>query len=164
MENDKITKMYIFGRLFKILMDAARPRGANQAELENASHNPGAAIGYAYNLIMKLHKLTPDLDKKISALLEQIDVDDMIFKTSPSLDMQCAFMSGFQVGDRGLLEKSSIAEFRKMAKLTQTQLADKMGVSQKDISRWENGIVRPSTQSLKQLADALGCKVDDIID
>lgn len=157
------TQLYILGRLFRILMDAARPKGANASELENASHNPMAGIGYAYNLVMKLHKLTPDTEKKVSALLEQIEVEEVDFKQSPSLEMQGNFMAGYQLGGRGLLEKSGIAELRKAAKLTQAQLAEKIGVTQKDISRWENGVVRPSVQSLKQIAEALECKVDDLI-
>ena len=47
--------------------------------------------------------------------------------------------------------------------MTQSELAQKIGVSQKDISRWENGVVNPSVNSLKQLAIALDCKVDDIV-
>lgn len=48
-------------------------------------------------------------------------------------------------------------------KMTQSQLAEKAGCSQRDVSRWENGRVTPSAASLKKLAEALECKVDDII-
>ena len=157
------SELYVIGRLFRILMDASRDRGANRAELENATHNPMAAIGTAYTRLIKLHKLTPDLEKKINVLLEPIDPDDMNFNCSPSLEMQSSFMAGYEIGDRGLFKISQIAKRRKDAAMTQSELAQKIGVSQKDISRWENGVVNPSVQSLKQLAIALNSKVDDII-
>lgn len=157
------SELYVMGRLFRILMDASRERGANRAELENATHNPMAAIGTAYTRLIKLHKLTPDLERKIFALLEPIEPDDMNFNTSPSLEMQSSFMVGYEIGDHGLFKISKISERRKAADMTQSELAQKIGVSQKDISRWENGVVNPSTNSLKQLAIALNCKVDDIV-
>lgn len=156
------TQLFVLGRLYRILMDAARDRGANQSELENASHNPLAGIGYAYNLVLKLRKLTSETEKKVSALLEQID-DDLTFEQSPSMEMQYSFMSGYQMGGNGLFEKSKIAEIRKEVGLTQVQLAEKIGVLQKDISRWETGIVKPGAERLKQIAEVLGCKVNDII-
>lgn len=46
--------------------------------------------------------------------------------------------------------------------LSQAQLAEKVGCTQKDVSRWESGAHEPSIASLKKLAAALACKVDDI--
>jgi len=56
-----------------------------------------------------------------------------------------------------------LKEARQAAGLTQTQLADKIGKKQKDISRWENGERTPSLPSLLLLAEALECSVNDII-
>ena len=36
-----------------------------------------------------------------------------------------------------------IAELRKEKNMTQEQLAEKLGVSNKSISRWENGVTMP---------------------
>lgn len=157
------TQLYVLGRLFRVLMDTARERGASSSELENATHNPMAGIGYAYNLIIKSHRLTPETEKKIAALLEQVDPKDVTFDQSPSLEMQSNFMAGYQMGGQGLLAKSPIAEHRKGLGITQTQLAKAVGVSQKDISRWENGVIKPSVAKLKLLAEALECKMEDLI-
>lgn len=51
----------------------------------------------------------------------------------------------------------TIKEAREKANLTQQQLAEEIGVRQKDISRWENGRRRPKFEALKKIADA--CKV-----
>lgn len=53
----------------------------------------------------------------------------------------------------------AIAEARHRAKLTQAQLADKIGSSQAMIARWENGTVMPSTKSLAKIAEATGSRL-----
>lgn len=52
---------------------------------------------------------------------------------------------------------------RLAAGLTQTQLAEKAGCHQKDVSRWESGNLEPKATTLKKLAQALGCSIDDIV-
>lgn len=56
-----------------------------------------------------------------------------------------------------------LKSIRKNKGLTQVQLAAKIGCTQKDISRWENGERVPNIQSLKSIAEALGCKLDDLV-
>lgn len=57
---------------------------------------------------------------------------------------------------------SKIADMRRKLGLTQQQLADRAGCYAKDISRWELGICSPSAKSLKKLATAMNCSMDDI--
>lgn len=47
--------------------------------------------------------------------------------------------------------------------LTQAELAERIGCTQKDVARWENDVREPRLSALKKLAEALECKVDDII-
>ena len=49
-----------------------------------------------------------------------------------------------------------IAQARINAGLTQQQLAEKIGVSQKMISAWEAGYRNPKLETVRKLADALG--------
>jgi putative transcriptional regulator len=58
---------------------------------------------------------------------------------------------------------SPLAEARMAAGLTQAQLAQKVGCTQKDISRWEHGIYTPSAAYAVSLADALGFSVEHLI-
>lgn len=58
---------------------------------------------------------------------------------------------------------SPLARMRRAKGMTQGQLAEKVGCYTKDISRWETGERRPAAKSLKALADALGCTVDEIM-
>ena len=64
--------------------------------------------------------------------------------------------SGQSVGQR-------IAERRQAAGLTQAQLAEKIGVVQVVVSRWETGERNPKLDALKHIAEACGCLVDDLI-
>jgi transcriptional regulator with XRE-family HTH domain len=52
--------------------------------------------------------------------------------------------------------KVFLAEWREAKSLTQKQLADRIGTDVMTISRWENGRVAISTNTLAVLAEALG--------
>ena len=52
---------------------------------------------------------------------------------------------------------------RRAAGLTQGQLAEKVGCQQRDISRWENGQREPMASTLKKLALALECSMDELV-
>ena len=58
---------------------------------------------------------------------------------------------------------SPITAARMAAGLTQSQLADRIGCRQKDISRWETGARSPSLPYALALSDALGVPVADLI-
>ena len=53
----------------------------------------------------------------------------------------------------------AVAEARHRAKLTQAQLAERIGTSQATVARWENGAVMPSTKSLRRVAEATGTRL-----
>jgi ribosome-binding protein aMBF1 (putative translation factor) len=46
---------------------------------------------------------------------------------------------------------------RELTGRSQTDVAHSLGITQREISRWETGAVRPSGRSLERLADELGC-------
>lgn len=55
-----------------------------------------------------------------------------------------------------------IKELRKQADLTQTELADSMGVGQNTVSNWENEIILPRTRDLPNLAKLFGVTINDL--
>ena len=61
------------------------------------------------------------------------------------------------------VKQNKIVDLRAKLNLTQTQLALKIGVTQKDISRWETGERNPNVQNLKKLSEVLNCKIEDLI-
>ncbi|MCX4249336.1 MAG: helix-turn-helix transcriptional regulator [Bacilli bacterium] len=56
-----------------------------------------------------------------------------------------------------------IAERRKEKNMTQEQLAEKMGVTDKTISRWENGKTMPDYSLLKDLCNELDISVNEFL-
>ncbi len=56
-----------------------------------------------------------------------------------------------------------IAELRKEKKLTQEQLAEQICVTDKSISRWENGKTMPDISMLGILANELNCTIPELL-
>lgn len=56
-----------------------------------------------------------------------------------------------------------IARLRKEQHLTQAQLAEKLHISNKTISRWETGEGYPEITLLAPLAEALGTTTDELL-
>lgn len=50
---------------------------------------------------------------------------------------------------------SPVLRLRLNAEMTQTALAERVGCTQKDISRWENGVRNPTEESLKKIRRAV---------
>lgn len=57
-----------------------------------------------------------------------------------------------------------IHQLRKEKNLTQKQIADKMNISDKTISKWERGQGYPDISFLKELAKILGVSIDLLLD
>ena len=57
----------------------------------------------------------------------------------------------------------AIAARREAAALTQEQLAETLGIGVQQVSRFERGAVTPSIPRLYQMADALNCRVDQLL-
>lgn len=56
-----------------------------------------------------------------------------------------------------------LREVRKERGLTQGQLAEALGVSQKSISRWENGKTMPDYSLLPSICEVLGINVAELL-
>ena len=56
-----------------------------------------------------------------------------------------------------------IANCRKQKNLTQMQLSEKIGVTDKAISKWERGIAMPDSSIMLELCDILGISVNELL-
>lgn len=68
------------------------------------------------------------------------------------------------MNDRNLAQRvgAAIAARRKQRGYTQSQLAERLSISQEALSRMEKGIISPKFSRLEDLADALGCTVAEL--
>lgn len=56
-----------------------------------------------------------------------------------------------------------IYEQRSKAGLTQNEMAEKLGVTNKAVSKWENGKSKPTTNALRKMAVLFGLSVDELL-
>ena len=61
------------------------------------------------------------------------------------------------------IEKVTLPVARKIAKLSQKDLAIKVGVSESTVYKWEKGTAEPTVTQAKMIATAVGLEYDDII-
>jgi len=57
-----------------------------------------------------------------------------------------------------------ICAHRRKRGLSQAQLADMVGLSAKAVSKWENGYAKPTTGTLRKLAEIFGVDVSELLD
>ena len=55
-----------------------------------------------------------------------------------------------------------IRKYRKKQGLTQAEVAKKMGVAPSTVTQWETGARRPNVGQVLQLAETLGCSLDEL--
>lgn len=143
---------WVFGRLQQdddsgdTTLAAMRPYSAN-AKAISAAHRSGILKG--------------DLDEEIGAALCQIDdveapMQGGTEKVQP-LENQSSWQLGYYSGRAGkpLTGDFDIAAARRRKGLTQSQLAELVGVDQALVSRWESGKVKPNAESMEKIKEAL---------
>jgi len=59
-------------------------------------------------------------------------------------------------------ETLNLKEKRESLNLTQQDIAEKLNISRTTVSMWETGDSNPRTDKLPQLAELLGCSIDDL--
>ncbi|MGN0512753.1 MAG: helix-turn-helix domain-containing protein [Lachnospiraceae bacterium] len=57
-----------------------------------------------------------------------------------------------------------LKQARQEAGVTQTELAEQLGVHQKDISRWENGERTPALETFAKICRILEVSADDMLE
>ena len=58
---------------------------------------------------------------------------------------------------------SFLAELRKEQNLTQAELGEKLGVTNKTISRWETGSYMPPVEMLEELSNMYGMSINELL-
>ncbi len=58
----------------------------------------------------------------------------------------------------------NIVKLRKKNRLTQSQLAERVGVSSQAVSKWEQGICAPDISLLPELSEIFNVDIDDLFE
>lgn len=62
------------------------------------------------------------------------------------------------------MEVNNIRALRTKTIMSQTELSEKIGVSQQAVANWESGKASPRADKLPKLAEVLGCKIEDLFE
>ena len=57
-----------------------------------------------------------------------------------------------------------IKQLRMKAKLTQEELASRLGVTSQAISKWENQVTMPDVSLLPEISEVFGVTIDELFD
>jgi DNA-binding XRE family transcriptional regulator len=93
---------------------------------------------------------------------DEMDIDDYIEAQDAGTRAAIADAAVW-VADEFYANKRTLSVLRLRAKMTQRQLADKCGVEQPHISRYESGRVEPKITHASKMAEALGVTLDDFV-
>ena len=58
--------------------------------------------------------------------------------------------------------KDNLLQLRKYHKMTQEDIADKLGVSRQAVAKWESGETVPDLDKCRQIAEVFGVTLDDL--
>lgn len=140
------------------------------AERDNAQLYPLYGVTLMLIKVHKLHLSDASLERVLAKLYSDISTDDWLeynagkLKAVP-LDFQMEWCRGFwsMTKDGDGKVGTLLALHRRQKKLNQTELAKKIGVTQKTVSMWETGIYQPDQEHIKKLAAILGCPPEDLL-
>lgn len=77
----------------------------------------------------------------------------------------CSLVHESERKERGIMAiGENIKKARKAAGISQKELADRLQVYQKDISRWENGERAPSIEVFARICRELSVSADEILE
>ena len=72
------------------------------------------------------------------------------------------FLGGDKMNDINIVLAENIRKFREIHEMTQNELAEKLGVSNQSVSKWETAKSTPDIVLLPILADIFGCYIDQL--
>lgn len=160
---------YCLGQLFAVLSSQLK-NGPTVAERDNAQLYPLYGVTLMLIKVHKLHLSDESLERVLAKLYSDISADDWLeynggkLKAVP-LDCQMEWCRGFwsMAKDDDGKVGTLLALYRRQKKLNQTELAEKIGVTQKTVSTWEIGAYRPDRENIKKLAKILECPIEDLL-
>ena len=62
----------------------------------------------------------------------------------------------------GIMLKDNLTHLRKMKKMTQEGVAEKVGVTRQAVAKWESGETLPDLEKCRLLAELFGVSLDDL--
>lgn len=160
--------IYALGYVYAVA-ERALPKIFDRSEKKTAySESPMKYLAEILKDLISNNALSDVVDKKLSVLLDSVDPDTP--EHIPA-DMQGRWWAGYYAGKNNpedlisIPHKSNsgvgnkIKQLRSERGMTQVELAEKLGVLQKDVSRWELGKVEPKPETIQKISEVLNASV-----
>ena len=149
---------YIFGWVYGTIDTEVYRKTNRNLNIASPQLRPLNACTLAIQRLQTLKLLSPEIDQTIMEAYSQISyVDDK--EQVISLELQGGWQLGYYQARAGkpldIPDKLDIAGLRRKLKLTQAQLAEKVGVTQGQVSNWERDNDQPSEENMRKLREVL---------
>ena len=153
---------YIFGWVYgKIDATMIEKTKRGISGVTDPSARPRTSFAMAVQAGTREH-IMDGLEQQIAAALSEITwIDEEQPESVQSLDVQGSWQIGYYHAKNGRpieapADLLNIEGKRRKKKLSQSQLAELVGVNQAQVSRWEKGQAEPSEENKKRLMEILG--------
>ena len=150
---------FVFGWMFGLLRRADGPNSKLGGDFVAACTRPYSGSAKAIAEANRKGLLVGEIDLQImDAMAEIHSYPDERPEPVQPLELQSEWQRGYYCAMSGAPlppETFDIAAARRAKKLTQEQLAEKLGVNQDQISRWESGKTKPNKANLAKIKEVL---------
>lgn len=149
---------FIFGWMFGLLRRADGPNSKLGGDFVAACTRPYSGSA---KIIREAHEkglLTGEIVRQIMEAMAEIHSPDERPEQVQPLELQSEWQRGYYCAMSGALlppETFDIAAARRAKHMTQAQLAEKLGMGQDQVSRWESGKIKPSKESMAKIKEIL---------
>lgn len=148
---------FVMGWIYGTIVRAAGDRNIG-GDLQLVVMHPFSAQADLIRKAHREHLLRGELDMQIAEAMVEIDEIPDGDEPVATMQQQSEWFIGYYwgLGGKPLARESfDIAAARKAKGLTQAQLADRLGLAQGVISRWETGKFSPNKEHLAKLKEIL---------
>lgn len=150
---------FVFGWMFGLLRRADGTNSKLGGDFVAACTRPYTGSAKIIAEANRKGLLTEDIDRKIMEAMSEIhSCPDEHPEPVQPLELQSEWQRGYYCALSGASlppDAYDIAAARRVKKLTQAQLAEKLGVGQDQVSRWESGKIKPSKESMAKIKEIL---------
>lgn len=150
---------WIYGRL-EALIDKGGKGGSASMRSAQAMMCPVTGFAEIHARAISQRVMTKDVQDELAKLLVEVDLDEFLEQGSPEkvipLEQQGIWGLAYSKGRLNvpLVFEYDIQKERKKAGMTQTELAQAVGVSQAAVAKWEKGSV-PTDAMMEKIKEAI---------